>query len=41
MSAIVLHPCRLVDVDAALALWQRAEAVPRPTDRLAALVCRL
>ena len=41
MSEIDLRPCRPADVDAVLALWQRAEAVPRPTDRPDALLRRL
>ena len=38
---ITLRPCRDEDVEAVLALWQRAEAVPRPTDHAAALARRL
>ncbi len=38
---IVLRPCRLEAVEAVLALWRRAEAVPRPTDTAAALRLRL
>jgi ribosomal protein S18 acetylase RimI-like enzyme len=41
MSTVELRPCRPEDVDAVLALWQRAEAVPRPTDRPDALHRRL
>src|SRR5919202_5857534 len=41
MSTIELRACRPEDVDAVLALWQRAEAVPRPTDRPDALLRRL
>jgi ribosomal protein S18 acetylase RimI-like enzyme len=41
MSTVALRPCRPEDVDAVLALWQRAEAVPRPTDRPDALHRRL
>jgi ribosomal protein S18 acetylase RimI-like enzyme len=41
MSTIELRACRPEDVDAVLALWQRAEAVPRPTDRPDALTRRL
>src|SRR5919202_3463597 len=41
MSTIELRACRPEDVDAVLALWQRAEAVPRPTDRPDALERRL
>jgi ribosomal protein S18 acetylase RimI-like enzyme len=36
-----LRTCRADDVGAVLALWQRAEAVPRPTDRPDALLRRL
>jgi ribosomal protein S18 acetylase RimI-like enzyme len=39
--AIALRACRDEDVPAVLALWQRAEAVPRPTDRPDALRVRL
>jgi ribosomal protein S18 acetylase RimI-like enzyme len=39
--AITLRPCRDEDVEEVLALWQRAEAVPRPTDRPDALLRRL
>ena len=38
---VTLRPCRDEDVPAVLALWQRAEAVPRPTDRPDALLRRL
>jgi ribosomal protein S18 acetylase RimI-like enzyme len=38
---ITLRPCRDEDITAVLALWQRAEAVPRPTDRPDALLRRL
>src|SRR6266581_2965739 len=38
---ITLRACRDHDVEAVLALWQRAEAVPRPTDRSDALLRRL
>jgi ribosomal protein S18 acetylase RimI-like enzyme len=38
---VELRPCRDGDVEAVLALWQRAEAVPRPTDRPDALLRRL
>ncbi len=38
---ITLRPCRDEDVEAVLALWWRAEAVPRPTDRPDALLRRL
>jgi ribosomal protein S18 acetylase RimI-like enzyme len=38
---ITFRPCRAEDVPAVLALWQRAEAVPRPTDRPDALLRRL
>ena len=38
---VVLRPCRLEDIAAVLALWQRAEAVPRPTDAPAPLARRL
>ena len=38
---VTLRPCRDEDVDAVLALWRRAEAVPRPTDRQDALLRRL
>lgn len=38
---IALCPCRDEDVQAVLALWRRAEAVPRPTDRPDALLRRL
>ena len=41
MSTVDLRPCRAEDVDAVLALWQRADAVPRPTDRPDALHRRL
>src|SRR5947208_14875897 len=37
----VLRACRDEDITAVLALWQRAEAVPRPTDRPDALLRRL
>ena len=33
MPTVELRPCRPEEIDAILALWQRAEAVPRPTDR--------
>jgi ribosomal protein S18 acetylase RimI-like enzyme len=39
--AITLRACRDEDVGAVLALWQRAEAMPRPTDRPDALRRRL
>src|SRR4051812_18752055 len=39
--AITLRACRNEDIDAVLALWQHAEAVPRPTDHPAALLLRL
>jgi ribosomal protein S18 acetylase RimI-like enzyme len=38
---LTFRPCRDEDVPAVLALWQRAEAVPRPTDRPDALLRRL
>src|SRR6266496_745526 len=38
---ITLRACRDHDVEAVMALWQRAEAVPRPTDRTDALLRRL
>jgi ribosomal protein S18 acetylase RimI-like enzyme len=38
---VTLRPCRNEDVEAVLALWQRAEALPRPTDRPDALLRRL
>ena len=38
---VMLRPCRDEDVEAVLALWQRAEAVPRPTDHPDALLRRL
>lgn len=41
MSSIVLRACQPEDVGAILMLWQRAEAVPRPTDRPDALLRRL
>jgi len=41
MASIALRPCRPEDVEAVLALWQRAEAIPRPTDHPAALHRRL
>jgi ribosomal protein S18 acetylase RimI-like enzyme len=41
MVAIVLRECAAADVDAVLALWQRADAVPRPTDRPDALLKRI
>jgi ribosomal protein S18 acetylase RimI-like enzyme len=41
MPTVELRPCRPEDVPAVLALWQRAEAVPRPTDRPDALHRRL
>jgi ribosomal protein S18 acetylase RimI-like enzyme len=31
-TTIELRPCRPEDIPAVLALWRRAEAVPRPTD---------
>ena len=39
--SIELRPCREEDIGAVLALWRRAEAVPRPTDHPAALRTRL
>jgi ribosomal protein S18 acetylase RimI-like enzyme len=41
MPPVELLPCRPEDIDAVLALWQRAETVPRPTDRPDALHRRL
>jgi ribosomal protein S18 acetylase RimI-like enzyme len=41
MSTVELRPCHPEDVDAVLALWRRADAVPRPTDRPDALHRRL
>src|SRR3954447_2166406 len=38
---VVLRPCRDQDIPAVLALWQRAEAIPRPTDHPTALLLRL
>ncbi|HEY7295269.1 MAG TPA: GNAT family N-acetyltransferase [Dehalococcoidia bacterium] len=39
--SIELRPCRLQEIEAVLTLWQRAEAVPRPTDNVGALRLRL
>jgi ribosomal protein S18 acetylase RimI-like enzyme len=41
MAAIELRECTPADVDAVLLLWQRADAVPRPTDRPDALLKRI
>jgi ribosomal protein S18 acetylase RimI-like enzyme len=41
LALVTLRPCRDGDVEAVLALWQRAEAVPRPTDRADAVLLRL
>lgn len=41
VHGIELRACRPEDVDAVLALWRRADAVPRPTDRPDALHRRL
>src|SRR6476660_3670746 len=38
---VEIRPCRIGDVEAVLALWRRADAVPRPTDRPDALRRRL
>ncbi|HLZ69852.1 MAG TPA: GNAT family N-acetyltransferase [Dehalococcoidia bacterium] len=40
-TPLTLRPCRIEDIPAVLALWQRAGAVPRPTDHAAALRLRL
>jgi ribosomal protein S18 acetylase RimI-like enzyme len=40
-DAIQLRPCRVEDIDALLALWRDANAVPRPTDHRAAIALRL
>lgn len=40
-AAIQLRDFAATDVDEVLALWQRADAVPRPTDRPDALLKRL
>ena len=40
-DTIQLRACRMVDITAVLALWRRAEAVPRPTDNPEALRVRL
>lgn len=40
-STIQIRPCRVEDVEAVLALWPRADAVPRPTDHPDALLRRL
>lgn len=41
MPAVDLRECTTADVDAVLLLWQRANAVPRPTDRPDALRKRI
>jgi ribosomal protein S18 acetylase RimI-like enzyme len=41
MPVVVLRECTAADVDAVLLLWQRANAVPRPTDRPDALLKRI
>ncbi len=41
MPEIELRPCRPGDIDAVLAFWVRAGAVPRPTDHRDALEMRL
>jgi ribosomal protein S18 acetylase RimI-like enzyme len=41
MPAITLRPCAESDIDAVLALWRAAGAVPRPTDHRGALLLRL
>jgi len=40
-DSLQFRPCRIADVDAVLALWHRAEAIPRPTDHAAGLLLRL
>ena len=40
-ASIGFRPCEARDIDAVLDLWLRAEAVPRPTDHVAALSRRL
>jgi ribosomal protein S18 acetylase RimI-like enzyme len=40
-TAVELRACQRSDVDAVLSLWRKAEAVPRPTDRVGALIKRL
>ena len=40
-DAIQFRACRPEDIAAVLALWQRAEAIPRPTDHPDALRLRL
>ena len=40
-ASIEIRACRVEDVEAVLALWRRADAVPRPTDDLDGLVLRL
>lgn len=41
MSTFEIRPCRVENIDLVLALWRRADAVPRPTDNRAALMLRL
>ena len=38
---IEIRPCREGDIEEVLALWVRADAVPRPTDHPEALAKRL
>lgn len=40
-DAVILRECTEADVPAVLALWQKADVVPRPTDRADALLKRL
>jgi ribosomal protein S18 acetylase RimI-like enzyme len=40
-ETVTLRPCSVADIDAVLAFWQEAGAVPRPTDHPRALQLRL